>query len=208
MADRCPWCGTDPLYVAYHDHEWGVPLHDDRQLFELLVLEGAQAGLSWLTVLRKRPAYREAFAGFDIATVAAFTEADHARLLGNAGIVRNRLKIRGATRTARAVLDLQARHGSLEAFLWNLVDGTPKVGHWRSLAEVPTQTPEAVAMSRALVQAGATFVGPTICYAFMQAAGLADDHLASCWRRRGGGGRSEGEMEHQVDAIALDALRQ
>lgn len=184
MPDRCPWCGTDPLYVAYHDHEWGVPIHDDRALFELLVLEGAQAGLSWLTVLRKRDAYRAAFAGFDIATVAAFTEADQARLLANPGIVRNRLKVAGAIRTARAVLDLQARHGSLDAFLWSFVGGAPRINHWSSLSEVPVSTPEAVAMSRALQKVGATFVGPTICYAFMQAAGLVDDHLSSCFKRR------------------------
>lgn len=183
MPDRCPWCGTDPIYVAYHDGEWGVPVHDDRQLFELLILEGAQAGLSWLTVLRKREAYREAFGGFDIARVASFTEEDHARLLANPGLVRNRLKIRGATRTARAVLDLQARHGSLDAFLWNFVDGAPKVGRWSAMGHVPTRTPEAEAMSRALVKAGGTFVGPTICYAFMQAAGMVDDHLDSCFRR-------------------------
>jgi DNA-3-methyladenine glycosylase I len=185
MPDRCPWCGTDPLYVAYHDQEWGVAVHADRQLFELLILEGAQAGLSWITVLRKRPAYREAFAGFDIARVAAFTDADHVRLLGNAGIVRNRLKIRGATRTARAVLDLQARHGSLDAFLWGFVDGATRVNRWTSMGQIPTATPEAQAMSKALVKAGATFVGPTICYAFMQAAGLVDDHLQMCWKRTG-----------------------
>ena len=185
MPERCPWCGTDPLYVAYHDEEWGVPLHDDRALFELLVLEGAQAGLSWITVLRKREAYRAAFGGFDIATVAAFTEDDQARLLANPGIVRNRLKVAGAIRTARAVLDLQARHGSLDAFLWSFVGGTPRVNQWSSLSEVPVSTPEAVAMSRALQKAGATFVGPTICYAFMQAAGLVDDHLTSCFKRGG-----------------------
>ena len=140
MPDRCPWCGTDPLYVAYHDQEWGVPVHDDRQLFELLILEGAQAGLSWITVLRKRAAYREAFAGFDIARVAALDDADDvARLLANPGIVRNRLKVRGAIRTARAVLDLQARHGSLDAFLWGFVGGTPRVNHWTSMGEVPTR---------------------------------------------------------------------
>ncbi len=180
---RCPWCGTDPLYVAYHDQEWGVPVHDDRALFELLILEGAQAGLSWITILRKRDAYRAAFAGFDIATVARYTADDEARLLADAGIVRNRLKIAGAIRTARAVLDLQARHGSLDAFLWQFVGGRPRVGQWRSIAEVPAQTPEAVAMSTALRKAGATFVGPTICYAFMQAAGLVDDHVSYCWRR-------------------------
>ncbi len=180
---RCPWCGTDPLYVAYHDEEWGVPVHDDRALFELLILEGAQAGLSWITILRKRPAYRTAFDGFDIATVAGYTAADEARLLANPGIVRNRLKIAGAIRTARAVLALQDRHGSLDAFLWQFVDGQPKVGHWSSLADVPTRTREAEAMSKALQKAGATFVGPTICYAFMQAAGLVDDHLVTCWKR-------------------------
>lgn len=185
MPERCPWCGTDPLYVAYHDDEWGVPVHDDRQLFELLILEGAQAGLSWITVLRKRESYREAFAGFDIARVAAFDDTDHARLLANSGIVRNRLKVAGATRTARAVLDIQAAAGSLDAFLWSFVDGRPRVGRWSTPGAVPTHTPEAVAMSRALAKAGATFVGPTICYAFMQAAGLVDDHLESCWKRRG-----------------------
>jgi DNA-3-methyladenine glycosylase I len=185
MPDRCPWCGTDPLYVAYHDQEWGVAVHDDRQLFELLILEGAQAGLSWITVLRKRAAYREAFAGFDIANVAAFDDRDVERLLANPGIVRNRLKVRGAIRTANAVLDLQGRHGSLDAFLWSFVDGTARVNRWTSMGEVPSATPEAQAMSKALVKAGATFVGPTICYAFMQAAGLVDDHLATCWKRTG-----------------------
>lgn len=182
---RCAWCGTDPLYVAYHDHEWGVPVHDDRALFELLILEGAQAGLSWITVLRKRETYRAAFDGFDVARVAAYTADDEVRLLGHQGIVRHRLKIRGAIRTARAVAELQARHGSLDAFLWRFVDGRPKVGRWTSLSQVPTQTPEAVAMSQALRKAGATFVGPTICYAFMQASGMVDDHVSTCWRRAG-----------------------
>jgi DNA-3-methyladenine glycosylase I len=187
MAERarCPWCGTDPVYVAYHDEEWGVPLHDDRALFELLILEGAQAGLSWITILRKRQGYRDAFEGFDVGRVAAFTEADVARLVSNPGIVRHRLKVAGAIRTARAVLDLQARHGSLDAFLWQFVDGVPVVGRRKTMADVPTQTPAAVAMSKALQRAGATFVGPTICYAFMQAAGLVDDHVDSCWRRAG-----------------------
>ena len=185
MPDRCPWCGDDPLYVAYHDEEWGVPLHDDRALFELLVLEGAQAGLSWITVLRKRPAYRTAFDGFDIARVAAYTEADEARLLSDSGIVRNRLKVKGAIRTARAAQDLQTRHGSLDAFLWQFVEGRPRVSQWTDMRQVPTHTPEAAAMSKALQKAGATFVGPTICYAFMQAAGLVDDHLATCWKRTG-----------------------
>lgn len=185
MSDRCPWCGNDPLYVAYHDEEWGIPLHDDRALFELLILEGAQAGLSWITILRKRPNFREAFDGFDIARVAAYTGADHARLVSNTGIVRHRLKVAGATRTARAVLELQAVHGSFDAFVWSFVGAVTRVSQWSSLREVPASTPEAQAMSRALVKAGATFVGPTICYAFMQAAGLVDDHLLSCWRRTG-----------------------
>jgi DNA-3-methyladenine glycosylase I len=183
---RCPWCGTDPLYVAYHDEEWGVPVHDDRALFELLILEGAQAGLSWITVLRKREAYRRAFDGFDIARVAGYGEDDVARLLADPGIVRNRLKIRGAIRTARAVLDLQATHGSLDAFLWAFVEGTPRVNRPATMSDVPAVTPTATAMSRALVKAGATFVGPTISYACIQAAGLVDDHLADCWVATGG----------------------
>jgi DNA-3-methyladenine glycosylase I len=182
---RCPWCLTDPVYIAYHDDEWGVPVHDDRQLFELLILEGAQAGLSWITVLRKRDAYREAFHGFDIDRVAAYGDDDVARLLANPGIVRNRLKVRGAIRTARAVQEIQARDGSLDAFLWNFVGGVPRINRWTSMREVPTATPEAQAMSKALQKMGATFVGPTICYAFMQAAGLVDDHLATCWKRTG-----------------------
>jgi len=182
MRERCPWCGTDPLYTAYHDQEWGVPVHDDRALFELLILEGAQAGLSWITVLRKRQAYREAFDGFDIARVASYAEDDVARLLANPGIVRNRLKVRGAIRTARAALEIQARHGSLDACIWAFVGGAPRVNRWTSLGQVPTTTPQAQAMSQALQKAGATFVGPTICYAFMQAAGLVDDHLQLCWK--------------------------
>ncbi len=185
MRERCPWCGTDPLYTAYHDQEWGVPVHDDRALFELLILEGAQAGLSWITVLRKRQAYREAFDGFDIARVASYAEDDVARLLANPGIVRNRLKVRGAIRTARAALEIQARHGSLDAFIWAFVGGSPRVNRWTSLGQVPTTTPQAQAMSQALQKADAVFVGPTICYAFMQAAGLVDDHLQLCWKSSG-----------------------
>jgi DNA-3-methyladenine glycosylase I len=182
---RCPWCGTDPLYVAYHDEEWGVPVHDDRQLFELLILEGAQAGLSWITVLRKRGAYRAAFDDFDVDRVAAYREDDVARLLANPGIVRNRLKVRGAIRTARAVQQIQARDGTLDAFLWNFVGGLPRISRHTSMQEVPVASPESHAMSAALQKVGATFVGPTICYAFMQAAGLVDDHLVTCWRRTG-----------------------
>ena len=182
---RCPWCGTDPLYVAYHDEEWGVPVHDDRQLFELLILEGAQAGLSWITVLRKREAYRKAFDSFDIDRVASYGEEDVARLLADPGIVRNRLKVRGAIRTAKAVQAIQARDGSLDAFVWNFVGGRPRINRWTSMSGVPTAPSEAQAMSTALREMGATFVGPTICYAFMQAAGLVDDHLSTCWKRTG-----------------------
>src|SRR5690606_16907632 len=159
---------SDPLYVTYHDEEWGVPVHDDRHLFEMLVLEGAQAGLSWRTILGKRARYREVFAGFDAERVAAFGQADVARLLADPGIVRNRLKFGGAIRTARAVLDLAEAHGSLDAFLWQFVNGRPIVNQWTTLGEVPTRTPHSDAMSKALKRAGATFVGTTICYAFMQ----------------------------------------
>lgn len=185
MTARCPWCGTDPLYVRYHDEEWGVPLHDDRRLFELLVLEGAQAGLSWRTILGKRDRYREVFAGFDPAQVARFGDDDVARLLGDPGIVRHRQKVAGTIRTAQAVLDLAAAHGSLDAFLWGFVDGRPIVNAWQTMSEVPTRTPVSDALSRALRRAGASFVGSTICYAFMQATGMVDDHLATCWRRTG-----------------------
>jgi DNA-3-methyladenine glycosylase I len=183
VLTRCEWCGTDPLYVRYHDEEWGVPVHDDHRLFEMLVLEGAQAGLSWRTILGKRDRYREVFDGFDPEHVARFTPADVERLLADPGIVRNRLKVAGAVKTARAVLDLAARHGSLDAFLWDFVDGVPIVNQWPDLRSVPARTPVSDAMSRALKTAGATFVGSTICYAFMQAVGLVDDHVTSCWRR-------------------------
>lgn len=179
---RCDWCGTDPAYVAYHDHEWGVPLHDDRLLFEFLVLEGAQAGLSWLTILKKRDAYRRAFHGFDLATVAAFGPADEARLLADAGIVRNRLKIASAVRNARAAMVAVEEFGSLDAFLWRYVDGRPVVNAWRTLNEVPAATPVSDAMSKDLKKRGFNFVGSTICYAFMQATGMVNDHLTGCFR--------------------------
>lgn len=179
---RCAWCGNDPVYVAYHDHEWGVPLHDDRTLFEFLVLEGAQAGLSWLTILRKREHYRQAFAGFDAEVVAGFGETDIARLLGNPGIVRNRLKITSAVRNARAVLAIRAHHGSLARFLWQFVDGRPVQNRWHSPAEVPTSSRQAEQMSRELRRCGCNFVGSTICYAFMQATGMVNDHLVGCFR--------------------------
>ena len=180
---RCGWCGTDPLYVAYHDGEWGLPNHDDRHLFEMLVLEGAQAGLSWLTILRKRAGYLRAFRNFEPVKVAARTDAQLALILADPGVVRNRLKVFSARSTARAFLEVQREFGSFDAFLWSFVGGSPKVNHPRTLADVPAVTPEAEALSKALKKRGFTFVGPTIVYAFMQAVGLVDDHLATCWRK-------------------------
>ncbi|TAH51467.1 MAG: DNA-3-methyladenine glycosylase I [Betaproteobacteria bacterium] len=182
MKKRCDWCGTDPLYVDYHDREWGVPAHDDRHLFEMLILEGAQAGLNWITILRKRDNYRRAFDGFDAERVAGYTAQDVERLLGDAGIVRNRLKIESAIANARATLDVRAQFGSLDAFLWRFVDGRPRHVGWSSLADVPPSTAESEVMSRELRRRGFRFVGPTICYAFMQAVGMVNDHLAECFR--------------------------
>ena len=179
---RCPWAGSDPLYIRYHDCEWGVPLHDDRRLFEFLVLEGAQAGLSWLTILRKREAYRRVFDGFDPQRVAAFGPERIAQLLVDAGIVRNRLKINAAVRNARVVLALQAEFGSFDAYLRRFVTGTPRTNHRRSMTEVPAQTPESTALSRDLIRRGGAFFGPTIAYAFMQAVGMVNDHLVGCFR--------------------------
>ena len=183
-AVRCAWCGADPLYQAYHDTEWGVPLHDDRALFELLTLEGAQAGLSWITVLRKRETYRQAFAGFDPAVVATFTEADQATLMQNPGIVRNRLKISSTIDNARAFLAIQAEFGSFDAWLWQFVEGQPIHNSLRSLADAQASTPLSDALSKALKKRGFRFVGSTICYAFMQAAGLVNDHTTDCFRHR------------------------
>ncbi len=181
---RCEWAGDDPLMQQYHDDEWGVPLHEDRALFELLVLEGAQAGLSWRTVLHRREGYRAAFDGFDIATVAAYGDADRERLRADAGIIRNRAKIDSAIANARATLAVQAEHGSLDAFLWSFVDGEPRGNAVAALAAIPAQTEQSRAMSTALKESGYSFAGPTICYAFMQSAGLVNDHLVSCFRYR------------------------
>ena len=181
---RCAWCGDDPLYQAYHDTEWGVPLHDDRALFELLTLEGAQAGLSWITVLRKRETYREAFANFDPAGVARFTEADQAALMLNPGIVRNRLKISSTIDNARAFLAIQAEFGSFDAWLWRFVEGRPIQNSLRSLADAQASTALSDELSKALKKRGFRFVGSTICYAFMQAAGLVNDHTTDCFRHR------------------------
>lgn len=179
---RCPWCGTDPLYVAYHDTEWGAPCHDERTLFEFLILEGAQAGLSWITILRKRENYRRAYHGFDPARIARYDEDDVARLLGDAGIVRNRLKIAASISNARATLELYEQGGSLDRLLWAFVDGRPRVNRWRSMAEVPAITVEAEALSKELKRRGFRFIGPTVVYAHMQATGMVNDHLVSCPR--------------------------
>ena len=188
MPQRCAWCGTDPLYMAYHDLEWGVPVHDDQLLFEFLVLEGAQAGLSWLTILRKRENYRKAFHRFDIEAVARFGDQDRARLLADAGIVRNRLKIDAAIKNARGVLAIQDEFGSLDAYLWRYVDGCPLQNSWRTLAEVPARTPLSDQMSKDLKKRGFSFVGSTICAAFMQAVGMVNDHTIDCFRHQELGG--------------------
>jgi len=180
IVRRCHWAGGDPKMVAYHDQEWGRPVHDDRTLFEFLILEGAQAGLSWATILSKREAYRRAFAGFDPKKVARFDAARIKRLMADAGIVRNRLKIEGTVRNARAFLSLQREHGSFDAWLWRFVGGKPIVRRNRRNVDNPSTTPESDELSKALKKAGFTFVGSTICYAFMQAVGMADDHIATC----------------------------
>ena len=179
---RCAWAGTDPLYVAYHDDEWGVPVHDDRTLFEFLILEGAQAGLSWSTILKKRDNYRQAFDHFDVRKIARYDARKITRLLANPGIVRNRLKIEAAIQNARAFLAVQREYGSFDAYLWQFVGGRPRRNAWQTLGQIPTQTPESVAMSKNLIKRGFRFVGPTICYALMQAVGMVNDHVVSCFR--------------------------
>lgn len=187
---RCAWVGEDPLYLAYHDKEWGVPVHDDRRLFEFLVLEGAQAGLSWLTILRKRDGYRRAFADFDPERVAAFGPADVERLLKDPAIVRNRLKVESAVVNARAFLGVQKEHGSFAAYVWRFVDGETIHNAWRTVGEIPAKTAEAERLSRDLKARGFRFVGPTICYAHMQATGMVNDHTVDCfrWAELKGGG--------------------
>ena len=179
---RCAWVGSEPLYVSYHDEEWGVQVHDDRLLFEFLVLEGAQAGLSWLTILRKREGYRRAFAGLEPAAVAAFGPADVERLLADSGIVRNRLKIGAAIDNARAFLQVQEEFGSFDAYVWGFVGGETIHNEWRTMAQIPAKTPEAERMSADLKKRGFRFVGPTICYAHMQATGMVNDHTVDCYR--------------------------
>lgn len=181
-VSRCGWAGDDPLYCAYHDEEWGVPLHDDQRLFEFLILEGAQAGLSWITVLRKRENYRAAFEDFDPVKVAQYDAAKIEALLQNPGIIRNRLKVQSAVRNAQAFLKVQAEFGTFDAYIWGFVGGKPRQNHWQSLSDVPAETDEARAMSKDLKRRGFNFVGPTICYAFMQACGMVNDHVTSCFR--------------------------
>ncbi|MET1009706.1 MAG: DNA-3-methyladenine glycosylase I [Gaiellaceae bacterium] len=181
--ERCAWVPDgDDLYAAYHDVEWGVPERDDRALYELLTLEGAQAGLSWSTILRKREGYRRAFAGFDPAKVARFSPARVEKLLQDPGIVRNRLKVESTVENARRVLEVQEEPGSFSGLVWGFVDGEPLVGGWKTLAELPAETPLSKAMSKELKRRGFRFVGPTVCYAFMQAAGLVNDHTVGCFR--------------------------
>lgn len=179
---RCGWVNSDPLYLAYHDEEWGVPVHDERHLFEMLILEGAQAGLSWITILRKRENYRQAFDNFQAEKIAGYDDRKVAELLANPGIIRNRLKVNAAIKNARAFLAIQEEFGSFDTYIWQFVEGQPKQNARRSLAEIPAQTPESEAMSKDLQKRGFKFVGPTICYAFMQAVGMVNDHTTTCFR--------------------------
>jgi DNA-3-methyladenine glycosylase I len=182
MPTRCVWCGKDPLYIDYHDREWGVPLHDERRLFEMLCLEGAQAGLSWLTILKKRDGYRQAFANFEIDIDSNFSPAMVASLATNPAIVRNRLKIASVINNARAVREINTQYGSLDNFLWRYTDGVTIHNSWRSHEQIPTQSELSVLMSTDLKKLGCKFIGPTICYALMQSIGMVNDHITSCFR--------------------------
>ena len=182
MKKRCEWCGSDPLYIAYHDCDWGVPVHDDRRLFEMLILEGAQAGLSWITILKKRQNYRKAFDDFEVEAIAGYTEPDVNRLLADAGIVRNRLKIESAIKNARGVLKILEKYGTLDSFIWRYVDGEPIRNGWRSMDEIPAKTGLSDTMSKDMKKRGFNFVGSTICYAFMQSVGMVNDHVVDCFR--------------------------
>lgn len=182
MPERCGWSTGSELYLAYHDLEWGVPVHDERKLFEMLVLEGAQAGLSWSTILNKRQGYRQAFDNFEPELVARYDERKYAELMDNPAIVRNRLKISAAIENARAFLEIQQRYGSFDAYIWQFVDGQPMQNSWSDLSTVPATTPVSDAMSKALRKAGFRFVGSTICYSFMQAVGMTNDHVTTCFR--------------------------
>jgi DNA-3-methyladenine glycosylase I len=179
---RCAWVGDDPLYQTYHDEEWGVPCFDDQRLFEFLILEGAQAGLSWITILRKRANYQKLFSGFDVHQVSRYTPKRIERLLQDPGIVRNRLKVESAVTNAQAFIDIQSKHGSFCDYLWDYVDGSPIINHWKSIEQVPASTPLSDKLSKELKKAGFRFVGSTICYAYMQAVGLVNDHTTDCYR--------------------------
>ena len=179
---RCTWAGSDPLYIDYHDREWGVPVHNDRKMFEMLVLEGAQAGLSWITVLRKRENYRKAFEGFDPDTVARYGKRKVEQLLGNAGIIRNRLKIESAIQNAKAFLEVQSEFGSFDRYIWQFVGGKPKQNTRKSMGQIPARTRESDKLSEDLKSRGFKFVGSTICYAHMQAVGMVNDHVVGCFR--------------------------
>lgn len=181
---RCDWAGNDPLYIKYHDVEWGLPVHNDRKLFEMLLLEGAQAGLSWITILRKRENYRKAFDGFNPKKIAGYDSRKIRQLLANDGIVRNKLKVEGAVRNARAFLAVQKEFGTFDTYIWQFVEGRPKQNRWTRLKQIPPKTVESDAMSKDLKRRGFTFVGSTICYAFMQAVGMVNDHELSCYRHR------------------------
>lgn len=196
MQTRCGWVTNDPLYLSYHDTEWGVPEYDDRKLFELLILEGAQAGLSWLTVLKKRENYRKAFAKFDAKKIITFTDSDVATLLTNEGIIRNRLKVAATIQNAHAFLALRKEQGSFAQYLWQFVGGAPKINAWKTLKEVPAKTTESDAMSKDLTKRGFKFVGSTICYAYMQATGMVNDHMVECFRY--GEVRSRKSSQHSV----------
>ncbi|MFC1679438.1 DNA-3-methyladenine glycosylase I [Elusimicrobiota bacterium] len=184
MKKRCAWAGTDPIYVAYHDKEWGVPVHDDRKLFEFLILEGAQAGLSWLTILKRREGYRKAFVDFDASKVARFTEARILKLLRDPSIIRNRAKVRAAVGNAKAFLRIREEFGSFDAYSWRFVDGRQKVNGWRTGAQIPVTTAQSDAFSKDLKGRGFKFVGSTIMYAHMQAVGMVNDHTTDCFRYR------------------------
>lgn len=179
---RCPWANGDELNREYHDREWGLPTHNDQHLFEMLILEGAQAGLSWLTILRKRPAYRLAFDNFDPEKISRYNETKVAQLLDNAGIIRNRAKIRAAIDNAKGFLQVREEYGSFDSYIWQFVGGRPKINSWKRSGAIPAETKESSAMSKHLKKRGFRFVGPTICYAFMQATGMVNDHLVDCFR--------------------------
>ncbi|MCU7836005.1 MAG: DNA-3-methyladenine glycosylase I [gamma proteobacterium symbiont of Taylorina sp.] len=182
IKQRCTWCGEDPLYQYYHDTQWGVPEYQDRMLFEMLMLEGAQAGLSWRIILKKRTRYQQVFDAFDAGKIAQYDQQKVARLMQDAGIIRNRLKINAIVNNARQFLEIQTQKGSFSEYIWQFVDGRPKVNHWQSLNDIPVATRESEQMSRSLKQKGFKFVGPTICYAYMQAVGMVNDHTIDCFR--------------------------